>query len=107
MSNVPTRYRDRKLPFIIERGYQDKDTYTISIPENFEIEALQEDVHMTTPFGEYKSSIVKLTDNILVFNRTFILNTGAYAKEDYEAFRNFWIDVVKHDKSRIILKSKS
>ncbi len=107
LSNVPTRYRDRKLPFIIERGYQDKDTYTISIPENFEIEALQEDVHMTTPFGEYKSSIVKLTDNILVFYRTFILNTEAYAKEDYEAFRNFWIDVVKHDKSRIILKSKS
>ncbi|TXE06907.1 DUF3857 domain-containing protein [Gelidibacter salicanalis] len=106
LSNVPTRYRDRKLPFIIERGYHDKDTYTISIPENFDIEALQDDVLMTTPFGEYKSSIVKLSDDKLVFNRTFILNTGAYAKEDYEAFRNFWIDVVKHDKSRIILKSK-
>ncbi|WP_299398166.1 DUF3857 domain-containing protein [uncultured Gelidibacter sp.] len=107
LSAVPPRYRDRKLPFEIERGFHDKDSYEISIPENFEVEALQDAVHLKTQFGEYASSIVKNSDNSLVFNRTFILNKGAYEKEDYEAFRSFWLEVVKHDNSRIILKSKS
>ncbi|RAJ22519.1 transglutaminase-like putative cysteine protease [Gelidibacter algens] len=107
LSNVPTRYRDRTLPFEIERGFYDKDDYEISIPENFEVEALQEDTHIKNQFGEYAYSIVKKSEIILSFKRTFILNKGAYAKEDYEAFRNFWLEVVKQDKSRIILIKKS
>lgn len=107
MSSVPTRYRDRKLPFEIERGFYDKDDYEISIPENFEVEALQEDTHIKNQFGTYSYSITQKTENTLVFKRTFLLNKGAYAKEDYEDFRDFWLEVVKQDKSRIILIKKS
>ncbi|TDU43892.1 transglutaminase-like putative cysteine protease [Gelidibacter sediminis] len=107
LSAVPPRYRDRKLPFEIERGFHDRDSYTISIPEDFEVEALQEPIHLKTQFGEYESTITQTSQNSLVYNRIFTLNKGAYEKEDYEAFREFWLEIVKHDKSRIILKSKS
>jgi glucan biosynthesis protein len=36
-----------------------------------------------------------------------MLNKGTYAKEEYETFRAFWLDVVKYDKSKIVLKTKS
>lgn len=107
LSKVPTRYRDRKLPFQIARGYHDTDEYVISIPENFEIEALQNDVLIENKFGKYSYSITKNDDHTLMFKRRFILNKGDYTKEDYENFRNFYLEVVKQDQSRIILIKKS
>ena len=106
-SKVPTRYRDRKLPFEIERGFYDKDEYEISIPENFTIEALQNETIIENKFGNYSYAITKSGENTLNFKRSFILNKGAYAKEDYDDFRNFWLEVVKQDQSRIILIKKS
>ncbi|MGC1631610.1 MAG: DUF3857 domain-containing protein [Gelidibacter sp.] len=107
ISNVPTRYRDRKLPFEIQRGFYDKDEYVISIPENFKIEALQNETLIENKFGTYSYAITENGDNSLKFKRTFILNKGAYAKEDYDDFRNFYLEVVKQDQSRIILIKKS
>ncbi|WP_236027173.1 DUF3857 domain-containing protein [Gelidibacter pelagius] len=107
LSNVPTRYRDRKLPFEIERGFHDMDEYVISIPENYEVEALQNDLLIENKFGKYNYSITENDDHTLLFKRSFILNKGDYVKEDYEDFRNFYLEVVKQDQSRIILIKKS
>ncbi|MBJ7880273.1 DUF3857 domain-containing protein [Gelidibacter salicanalis] len=107
LSNVPTRYRDRKLPFEIERGFHDMDEYVILIPENFEVEALQNETLIENKFGKYSYTITENGDNTLLFKRIFILNKGDYAKEDYEDFRNFYLEIVKQDQSRIILIKKS
>ena len=107
ISNVPTRYRDRKLPFEIERGFQDTDEYVILMPENFEVEALQNEVIIENKFGNYSYAVTKNDNNTLLFKRIFVLNKGNYAKEDYEDFRNFYLEVVKQDQSRIILIKKS
>lgn len=107
ISNVPTRYRDRQLPFEIERGFHDTDEYVISIPEDFEVESLQNDVIIENKFGNYSYAVTENDNNTLFFKRTFILNKGNYAKEDYEDFRNFYLEVVKQDQSRIILIKKS
>ena len=103
LSNVPTRYRDRKLPFEIDRGFLDHDEYEIIIPENFEVESLQPEVNLKNQFGEYHYEISKTSAHTLLFKRKFILNKGQYAKEAYEDFRNFWIQINKHDASRIVL----
>lgn len=107
LSDVPTRYRDRKLPFEIQRGFYDKDEYDISIPKNFEVEAVQDEIHIENKFGTYSYGIIQNDDNTLTLKRTFMLNKGSYLKEDYEDFRNFHLEVAKHDQSRIILKLKS
>lgn len=107
LSDVPTRYRDRKLPFEIERGFQDKDEYDITIPENFEVEALQKETLIENKFGKYSYSISENDDNTLTFKRTYILNKGAYPKEDYNNFRDFLVEIAKQDQSRIILIKKS
>lgn len=106
-SKVPTRYRDRKLPFKIERGFYDKDEYQILLPEQVKVEMLQNDVHITNKFGSYTYAITQKDDKSLTFNRTFVLNKGVYTKEDYEEFRSFLIEVAKQDQSRIILMLKS
>jgi len=105
--SAPQRYQNRNIPFEIERGFTDVDSYEIIIPDSLEIETLMENVEIKNSFGEYSVSISKNEDNKLVYNRKFVINKGTYNKEDYEGFRSFWLDVLKYDKSKIVLKSKT
>lgn len=106
IENVPTRYEPRTLPFEIERGFTDVDAYSIIMPDTIEIEALMNDIAIVNKFGEYYVSITKEDNNKLRYTRTFKLNKGFYEKEDYEAFRAFWTEITKNDKSKIALKNK-
>ncbi len=103
-SATPPRYPNRKLPFEIDRGFLDIDEYTITLPANLKVEALQDDVSIKNKFGEYQFSIKQTAENTLVFKRTLKINKGEFSKEDYTAFRKFKLDVVKLDKSKIVLE---
>ena len=107
IQNAPARYDNRLLPFELERGFVDIDSYEIILPDTLEVETLMNEVNISNKFGEYSASIVQNENNKLVYTRKFLLHKGFYEKEDYEAFRAFWLDVVKNDKSKIVLKYKS
>ncbi|MCB0382286.1 MAG: DUF3857 domain-containing protein [Psychroserpens sp.] len=107
IESAPNRYSNRALPVEIDRGFTDVDTYEINIPHALEVEALMEPVSIKNKFGEYEASVTKTDDNKLIYKRKFLVNKGSYTKEDYENYRAFWLEVVKHDKSKIVLKSKS
>ena len=105
VEDAPKRYIKRKLPFSVERGFTDIDEYEITLPNSLEVEAIMDPVSLINKFGEYTSSVEE-AEGKLMYNRKFVLNKGTYPKEEYEDFRKFWIDVIKHDKSRIVLKNK-
>ena len=107
IETAPTRYDNRLLPFELDRGFIDIDAYEIILPETLEVETLMNEVKISNKFGEYSASIVQSGTNKLVYTRRFLLHKGFYEKEDYEAFRAFWLEVVKNDKSKIVLKYKS
>ncbi|MEY8848005.1 DUF3857 domain-containing protein [Psychroserpens sp. XS_ASV72] len=107
IESAPKRYSKRTLPFEIERGFSDTDSYTIEIPENFTVEALMDAISIENKFGTYKASVTKIADNKLEYKREFVIHKGQYAKEEYKDFREFWLNVVKHDKSKIVVKPKT
>ena len=101
---IPPRYQERTLPFEIDRGFVDEDEYIFTLSNTLTVEALFDAVSLTSKFGEYNAKIEKLTDNQLKYTRKLTLNKGKYTKEDYKAFRKFYSNIVKHDKSKIALK---
>ena len=101
---IPPRYQERTLPFEIDRGFVDEDEYIFKLSNTLTVEALFEPVSITSKFGEYNAKIEKLTDNQLKYTRKLTLNKGKYTKEDYKAFRKFYSNIVKYDKSKIALK---
>ncbi|AUC83536.1 DUF3857 domain-containing protein [Lacinutrix sp. Bg11-31] len=103
---VPPRYKKRNLPFQINRGKVTINTFEITIPETLQVEALQDAVTITNKFGEYHFSITEKDKKTLVFQRKLKLKKGQYNKEDYKEFRDFLLQIVKHDKSKIVLKNK-
>lgn len=107
ITQVPTRYKRRTLDFEIERGYTDREEFIITIDPKLAIEAMPNAVDITTKFGSYSFSIEQLPDNQLRYKRTQILNKGSYDKSEYDDFRNFMSAMVKHDKSKMVLISKT
>lgn len=102
-TQIPTRYKNRTLDFEIERGFTDTDEYIINIDPTFEIEAMPNAIEISNKFGSYSFSIEKVSDSQLLYKRTHILNKGYYPKEEYTDFRSFMSEIVKHDKSKIVL----
>lgn len=107
IESAPNKYNNRTLPFEIDRGFTDVDSFEIKIPNTLEVEVLMNPIAIENKFGTYKASITQVSNDTLLYRREFIMNKGNYSKEEYSAFRNFWLEVVKYDKSKIVLKSKS
>ncbi|MGZ0015446.1 DUF3857 domain-containing protein [Yeosuana sp. AK3] len=105
-TEVPDRYRDRKLPLKIYRGFKDVDNFEIYLPEDYKIESLPKNVEIENKFGHYSFEITTISENTIRYNRQFIVNDGEFPKEDYEAFRNFYKEVSKLDNSKIALIKK-
>ncbi len=103
VTNIPPRYNVREQEFKIDRAFKDVDEFVIKLPEGFKIEAITEDSSLKTKFGSYSFKIEALEDNTLKYSRTYILLKGNYKKEDYQAFRAFRKNIVKHDKTKIAL----
>ena len=107
ITSIPTRYSERKQDFEIDRGFTDKDEFVIEIAPELSVEAMPKPVLIETKFGSYVMRIEKNTDNQLIYKRTYILNKGYYDKSEYADFRKFKRNVVKHDKAKIVLITKT
>lgn len=106
ITNIPDRYRDRKLPLKIKRGFKDIDEVEIELPTDFKIESIPKNISIENKFGSYKTEIEKKSENTLVYKREFIVRDGEFPKEDYNAFRDFYKEVLRQDNSKIALIKK-
>lgn len=104
--NVPKKYKNRKYPFKISKGFQDKDDVVINLPNNFEIEFLPENVIIETKFGKYSLKLEKLENNKLKLIRFLEINAGRFSKDEYEEYRTFYEQIAKNDNSKIVLIKK-
>ncbi len=106
ISHVPKRYRNRKLPLKISRGYKDIDAYTITIPEGFFIGILPPKKEITTEFGSYTLHIEKVDETTIAYKRTILIKAGEHPKEKYNAYRKFRKKIAKLENLRIGLLKK-
>jgi hypothetical protein len=102
-TNIPDRYRDRKLPLKIKRGFKDVDEIEIKLPTDFTIEASPNNVAIENKFGIYKAEIIVKDASTILYKRELLINDGEYPKEDYEAYREFYKEINKLDNSKIAL----
>lgn len=102
-SFVPDRYRNRKHPFEISRGYVDEDEYVIHLPESYGLGPLPEPIITETKYGSYEINIEKRDGGTLLYRRKFSLKKGMYPSDEYELYRDFRRTVAKGDNLKIVL----
>lgn len=103
-SYVPDRYRNRKLPLEIQRGYLDEDEYVIRLPNEYELESLPSEKVVDSEFGSYNNKYsYNETEKTITYNRTLLVKEGKYSKEKYNDYRNFRKEVSSTDNAKIVL----
>ncbi|MCL6295562.1 DUF3857 domain-containing protein [Jejuia spongiicola] len=102
-SFIPDRYRNRKLPVEIQRGYFDEDRFSITIPKEYVIEGLPTNTFIENKFGEYHIEYVK-DGNKILYKRKLMIFKGKHSNTEYESYRNFRKKISKTDNSKIVLK---
>ena len=103
---LPKRYRNRKLPFQISRGFLDEDEFEIHVPEGYKIEMNLKPVKLETPFGTYEMSLALNENNSIKYKRRFLMREGNFSNDQYNDYRNFIIQVNKLDNTKILLTKR-
>ncbi|QDO95632.1 DUF3857 domain-containing protein [Formosa sediminum] len=103
LTHIPPRYAKRTMPLEIDRGFLDEDEYVFHLEDGLKVEALQAPIKLETKFGTYTMSIEDLNNGTLRYKRRLQIDKGIYPKEDYEAYRDFWINISKYDNSKMVL----
>ncbi len=101
---IPRRYRSRRMPFQISRGYLDEDNFEITLPEGYEVEALPNNISVKTKFGEYQLEL-KNNGKSISCKRKLFIRKGDYSNNEYKSYRDFRKQVSKGDDSKIVLKA--
>lgn len=101
---IPPRYRNRKLPFVISRGYMDEDRFQFNLPTEYEIGTMPEVKEIVTEYGHYRFNITydKETHSLEYF-RQILIKDGAYPREKYSDYRAFRRKVASLENAKIVL----
>ncbi len=103
---IPKRYRKRKLPLKINRGYKDIDEYIIKIPANYNLEFLPTNKELTTKFGSYSIAFKKIDSSTFSYKKSIMIKEGIYPKDDYKIYRSFRRSIAKLENIRIAIIKK-
>lgn len=98
--------KERKYDIFINYGYKDNDSLSITIPENFIVEALPKSVVLKKEYGAFYSSII-VHENKIIIKQSLLMKSGQYKATDYPAFIDFCKAVSNAYQSKIVLKKKT
>jgi transglutaminase-like putative cysteine protease len=97
--------KERKYDIKFPSSYIDVDTIQIKIPANYIVEAMPKNISLKTQFGSY-SITFSVKDNIIDVLRKNERNEGQFSKTEYEAISNYFKEIYKADRSKIVLVKK-
>lgn len=100
---LPDRYRNRKLPFQVRRGYDHREETVIHLPAGLNPDTMPAKVSLDSEFGAYEMECTLNEDHSITYKRQFFLKSGIYPKEQYAAFREFLKTVRNHDHLKLLL----
>jgi len=100
---VPDSDNDRTLPLEIRRGYSENDEIEMTLPTGYTLESVFDPIVIENEFGLYKASITKVDGAKLIYQRELIIRPGRHPKEKFAEYVAFRKDIVKKDKSKMVL----
>jgi transglutaminase-like putative cysteine protease len=99
---------DRSQPVFTGSAYHDLDEITIMIPESHDVEAIPEGLTLEFKFGEFSVSVSVSDDGrSLVYRRELIMRPGVLPAEEYQLFREFVNERIRHDNSQVVLVARA
>lgn len=102
-TEIPIENINRKNKICVKNQYSEVDTISFYIPKGYKIESIpQELTEINSEFGKYKFEI-KTTENSIICFRSLEVYSGEFPSETYQAFRDFYKEIVKGDSMQAVL----
>ncbi len=109
VNNIPfslpklEKIEDRKLPLQFDYPIYKIDTITYEIPQDYKAKFYSEDVSISNKYGEYKTTLHKNANNIVLIKK-LLVNSASYPLSEYKDFYNFYHQIIESEnKPQIIL----
>jgi hypothetical protein len=104
---VPEETENRKEEVqISDYDFANVENITYELPEGYYLEHKPEDVTFQSVFGAYKASTT-VEGNKITYTRQISINKGLFPKEKYKEWVEFYKNVAKADKMKIVVVSKT
>ncbi|MGV6830733.1 MAG: DUF3857 domain-containing protein [bacterium] len=103
-SAIPSRSKNRKSDFVINRSYTNSSESVFKIPKGFQIDFIPEKSELQTEFGTLVSDYEKRNNNEIIYKRTLVIKKGQFEPEKYNDYRDFIKKIRRIDRSTIVLK---
>jgi hypothetical protein len=100
---IPEITGSRKQPIEVRRGMTYQNQIAIELPQDLTVASLFDPIETKSKFGEYTATIEVQDGTTLLYKRSLVLHSGTFPKEDYPEYVAFLREVVKNDKSKIVL----
>lgn len=92
----------RELPFELKQSFEDDYEIAFTIPKNYKIDEIPDNVSFNSEFGTYTLKFVKNGEELKV-NRIIRINKGLYPKEKYNDYISFRKKIINIDNSKILI----
>jgi transglutaminase-like putative cysteine protease len=102
----PAMSKERTEEVKLEYSFKEVDRSVISLPENFEPEAIPESQVINTDFSTYNLEVNAKENNQVEILRVLEVSERILPPERYDELREFFNKVRSHDNKSIVLKTK-
>ena len=103
---VPGEVSKRLSPIRFSYPYHDIDTVIYKIPLEYKIEDVPNETNLSSSFGEFYSKVVQGSDGNIMYVRSMEIKRYEIPAENYDEYRKFFGEVVKADRSQVVLVKK-
>lgn len=102
LNNVPRKVEGRKTDFVWSLPYLDIDKVVYHLPEGYSAEFIPQPVSIESKFGKYEA-IMEIEGQELRYSRSFKMEEGRYAPEEYNEYVQFMQEVSRADGAKVVL----
>ena len=102
-SYVPAILTEKLSPQRFYYPYIDIDSATYTIPQNYKVESLPNEVKLKSSFGSFLEKTVSDSSGKVCFLRRLEVDTYEIPAKNYDEYQKFFSKVVKADRSKVVL----
>jgi hypothetical protein len=84
-------------------GFMEEDNMTFKLPEGFKLETKPTPLSISSAFGSFEMKITEKSPTEYVFYRKLVLNSSTQPKEKFNDLVEFFRNISKADKGKLIL----
>jgi len=104
-SSVKLKEEERLQDIEIAYEYVDVDSVEVAVPAGYAVELQPKDVQLQSKFGRYSINFKFNDDKIMMYRRVERVS-GTFPKTDYKEMVQFYDEIYKADRSKMVLVRK-